>query len=72
MSANAEVSHAPRSARRGGDRPVCLVCADSMVAAEASVLLSDDVVSYLWSCETCGYGFVTKHSVKARDELTAA
>ena len=54
------VSHA---APRGSDLPVCLVCADSMVAAEASALLSDNVVSYLWTCDTCGYGFVTKHSL---------
>jgi hypothetical protein len=33
-----------------------------MVAAEASAFLSDDVVSYLWTCDTCGYGFVTRHS----------
>ena len=53
----------PRSAPRGSDLPVCLVCADSMVAAEASAFLSDNVVSYLWTCDTCGYGFVTKHSL---------
>jgi hypothetical protein len=35
-----------------------------MVAAEASAYLSDNVISYLWTCDTCGYGFVTKHSVK--------
>jgi hypothetical protein len=34
-----------------------------MVAAEASAY-SDNFVSYLWSCETCGYGFVTKHSLQ--------
>jgi hypothetical protein len=33
-----------------------------MVAAEASAFLTDDVVSYLWTCDTCGYGFVTQHS----------
>jgi hypothetical protein len=49
---------------RGRDLPACPVCADSMVAAEASAYLSDNFVSYLWSCETCGYGFVTKHSLK--------
>jgi hypothetical protein len=49
---------------RGCDLPTCLVCADTMVAAEASAYLSDNVVSYLWTCDTCGYGFVTKHSVK--------
>jgi hypothetical protein len=48
------------------DLPTCPVCADSMVAAEASAYLADDVVSYLWSCETCGYGFVTKHAIKRR------
>ena len=52
----------PHAAPRGSDLPVCLVCADSMVAAEASAF-SDNVVSYLWTCDTCGYGFVTKHSV---------
>jgi hypothetical protein len=64
MSAVAEVlstlSHNPR----GSDLPTCPVCADSMVAAEASAYLADNVVSYLWTCDTCGYGFVTKHSLK--------
>ena len=45
-------------------RPVCKVCSDSMVAAEASAFLSDDLVSYLWSCDNCGYGFVTTHALK--------
>jgi hypothetical protein len=49
---------------RGCDLPTCPVCADSMVAAEASAYLQDNVISYLWTCDTCGYGFVTKHSVK--------
>jgi hypothetical protein len=49
---------------RGCDLPACPVCADTMVAAEASAYLADNFVSYLWSCETCGYGFVTKHSLK--------
>jgi hypothetical protein len=34
-----------------------------MVAAEASAFMADDRVRYLWSCETCGYGFVTDHAV---------
>ena len=67
MSAIAEVpsTSVPHSASapRGSDLPVCLVCSDSMVAAEASAFLSDNVVSYLWTCDTCGYGFVTKHSL---------
>jgi hypothetical protein len=63
MPALAEVlSTAPEP--RGCDLPTCAVCADSMVAAEASAYLSDNVISYLWSCETCGYGFVTKHSLR--------
>ena len=49
---------------RGSDLPTCPVCADTMVAAEASAYLNDHVISYLWTCDTCGYGFVTKHSVK--------
>jgi hypothetical protein len=75
MTAAAEVSSQPRSASRGSDRPVCQVCADTMVAAEASAFLSDDVVSYLWTCETCGYGLVTRHSLKqprARQASSAA
>jgi hypothetical protein len=49
---------------RGSDLPTCAVCADSMVAAEASAFLSDDMISYLWTCDTCGYGFVTQHALK--------
>lgn len=66
MSAVAEVlsSDLHQSAPRGSELPSCAVCADTMVAAEASAFLSDEVISYLWTCETCGYGFVTKHAVK--------
>jgi C4-type Zn-finger protein len=46
------------------DLPTCPVCVDTMVAAEASAYVADNVVSYLWTCDTCGYGFVTKHSLK--------
>ena len=66
MSAVAEVlttvarNHDPRCS----ELPTCPVCADSMVAAEASAYVSDHVISYLWTCDNCGYGFVTKHSVK--------
>ncbi|WJR81649.1 hypothetical protein [Bradyrhizobium sp. NP1] len=49
---------------RGSDLPTCAVCADSMVAAEASAYLHDNVISYLWTCDTCGYGFVTKHALR--------
>ena len=49
---------------RGSELPTCPVCADSMIAAEASAFLTDDVVSYLWTCDTCGYGFVTKHAFR--------
>jgi hypothetical protein len=55
------VSH---PAPRGCDLPACPVCADTMVAAEASAYLSDNFISYLWTCDTCGYGFVTKHALK--------
>jgi len=65
MPAVAELSNvAYRPDPRGCDLPTCPVCADSMVAAEASAYLNDHVISYLWTCDTCGYGFVTKHSVK--------
>lgn len=66
MSAVAEVlsTVAPKHDPRCSELPTCPVCADSMVAAEASAYVSDQVISYLWTCDTCGYGFVTKHSVK--------
>ena len=53
MPAVAEIlsTVASRPDPRGCDLPDCPVCADTMVAAEASAYLS-------------GYGFVTKHSVK--------
>jgi len=51
---------------RGRDLPTCPVCADSMIAAEASAFVDTSVISYLWTCDTCGYGFVTRHSVNKR------
>lgn len=57
-------TNTPRPAPRGSELPDCPVCADSMIAAEASAFLTEHVVSYLWTCDTCGYGFVTKHSMK--------
>jgi C4-type Zn-finger protein len=56
----------PHPARRGTDLPTCPVCADTMIAAEASAYLSDNVIGHLWSCDTCGYGFVTKHVIVRR------
>jgi len=66
MTAVAEVlsTVAPNSDPRGCDLPTCPVCADSMVAAEASAFLSDNVISYPSPCDTCGYRFVTKHSLR--------
>jgi C4-type Zn-finger protein len=49
---------------RGSDLPTCPVCADSMVAAEASAYVGESVISYLWTCDTCGYGFVTRHAAR--------
>ncbi|MBY0383236.1 MAG: hypothetical protein K2W78_15110 [Xanthobacteraceae bacterium] len=46
---------------RKASQLVCTICADTMIAAEASALLADNVISYLWTCETCGHGFVTNH-----------
>ncbi|MBV8698021.1 hypothetical protein [Bradyrhizobium sp.] len=65
MTAVAEVlsTVASKPDPRGCDLPTCPVCADSMIAAEASAYLSDHAISYLWACDTCGYGFVTKHAV---------
>jgi hypothetical protein len=40
--------------------PRCSICSDIMVAPEASVFKADGEVSYLWSCDTCGQGFVTE------------
>jgi hypothetical protein len=62
--AQSTAPRAPFISSRASERPICRICADSMVAAEASAFVSDDVVSYLWTCDTCGYGFVTKHAVK--------
>jgi C4-type Zn-finger protein len=66
MPALAEVMStvAPQAAPRGSELPTCPVCADSMIAAEASAFVADNIVSYLWTCDTCGYGFVTKHALK--------
>jgi hypothetical protein len=66
MSAIAEVlsTETRHPDPRGCDLPTCPVCADSMVAAEASAYVSESIISYLWTCDTCGYGFVTRHAAK--------
>ncbi|RIK98175.1 MAG: hypothetical protein DCC74_05360 [Proteobacteria bacterium] len=67
MPALAELLAAqPRNgAPRIAELPTCPVCVDTMIAAEASAFDADDqFVSYLWACETCGYGFVTRHAMK--------
>jgi hypothetical protein len=48
---------------RGSALPTCPVCADAIVAAQASAYVAaDNVISCLWTCDTCSYGFVTKHT----------
>ena len=46
---------------RGRSLPTCSICAEGMVAPEASAITADGSINYLWTCETCGYGFVTKY-----------
>lgn len=41
---------------------ICPICRDTVVAAEASALRGG-YVQHLWSCETCGYGFVTEGKI---------
>lgn len=63
MSAIAEIlsTNTPLTSLRPSDKPICVICSDTLVAAEASALLADNEVTYLWTCDTCGCGFVTKH-----------
>lgn len=60
-------SRSRRPAPRERELPTCAVCADTLIAAEASAFLAEDVVRYLWTCETCGYGFVTEHAIGRRN-----
>ena len=53
-----DVADAPPT--RARSLPICPICRDTVVAAEASALRVDGYVQHLWSCETCGYGFVTE------------
>lgn len=56
-----DVGDMPRSVTtRARALPVCPICRDSVVAAEASALRADRYIQHLWTCETCGYGFVTE------------
>jgi hypothetical protein len=64
LAAAVTSSNPSRALPRASERPTCRVCADTMIAAEASVLTADGVVSYLWACDTCGYGFVTSHALR--------
>jgi hypothetical protein len=50
---------------RISDSKSCPVCADSLFAAESSAFGKEGEVSYLWTCETCGCGFVTRHEIKS-------
>ena len=52
-------SHWPRVR----NMPLCSLCSNSMVAPEASALQADGDVSYLWSCDSCGHGFVTHAAI---------
>lgn len=46
---------------KSNDSHSCPICADSIIAAETSFYRADGSITYVWSCETCGYGFVTTH-----------
>jgi hypothetical protein len=48
---------------RARNMPRCSICSDLMVAPEASALQAGGKVVYLWSCDTCGQGFVTQASI---------
>jgi hypothetical protein len=54
-----QASHWPRVR----NMPMCSLCSNSMVAPEASALEADGDVSYLWSCDSCGHGFVTQAAI---------
>jgi hypothetical protein len=61
MARHAETEHqSGRRWPRMRNMPRCSICTDFMVAPEASVFKTDGEVSYLWSCDRCGHGFVTE------------
>lgn len=65
VTAAALSSDISRPAPRTSNMPDCPICADSLIAAESSAFSANgEEVSYLWSCETCGCVFVTKHTIK--------
>ena len=58
QSVRSQAKHWPRVR----DMPRCSLCSDLMVAPEASILQLNGEVGYLWCCDTCGQGFVTRAS----------
>jgi hypothetical protein len=44
---------------KASQMPRCAKCFESMTAPESSALMPDGVVSYLWSCDSCGESVVT-------------
>jgi hypothetical protein len=48
---------------RARNMPLCSLRSNSMVAPEASALNLDGKISYLWSCDSCGQGFVTHAAI---------
>src|SRR5258706_2835851 len=60
LARQAETEPSGRRWPRMRNMPRCSICTDFMVAPEASVLKTDGEVSYLWSCDRCGHGFVTE------------
>ncbi|MPZ58528.1 MAG: hypothetical protein GEU91_18950 [Rhizobiales bacterium] len=45
--------------RRYLERPACPCCGDTLLAAEASVLVERSLIRHSWSCDTCGHPFET-------------
>src|SRR5258706_9487726 len=58
IAANTGSASSGRRWPRMRNMPRCSICTDFMVAPEASVLKTDGEVSYLWSCDMRGLGFV--------------
>ncbi|TAK50124.1 MAG: hypothetical protein EPO23_02610 [Xanthobacteraceae bacterium] len=46
---------------RESELPVCPICADTMIAAEAGAVIGENTIRYLWTCDNCSYGFVSSH-----------